>query len=436
MHFALMIDIEIDMEDSQHEDSSEKYESVENNDITGSLDEGRVPHEFFLDKDDFNLNVEDVMKMEFDSVTDAERFYYTYAHGMGFSIRKVTSPDGLQMLEEHAASVYTKNAFSRFQYELRREHLYSCPSGYKPWQGCKAYDLTRYTKPEKEISVVFNPQTQEIKCDCKKFETEGIPCRHAINVMKMENLERIPDFMIVDQWKIEPHARHDSLEEPPLTAEDVEVFRRSSIRLLCNQVAEVASKTPEGYNQAMNSLRELLHNLRTTYKPHSQPEKSSPSARLPVGDPKKVQSKGRKKKKSKTKGDRKVYSCGKCGRQGHSVRTCPDREISMGANFDKVSQDWDNDYDSSDDDIFDTLSLSSTDLDEDLPTQDEVRNEVPRQDNDDKNSHEDSSTKHDTHLDDLREGSFSTLFDLNMTPEDDDGSGPKKKEKKKQHDDE
>ncbi|OMO50454.1 protein FAR1-RELATED SEQUENCE 3-like protein [Corchorus olitorius] len=164
----------------------------------------------------------------------------------------------------------------------------------------------------------------------------------------MENLERNPDSMIVDQWKIEARVRHDSLDEPPLSAEGVEVFRRSSIRLFCNQVAEVASKTPEG---PLTNRRVSLKNL------HLRQD-------FPVGDPKKVQSKGRKKKKSKTKGERKVYSCGKCGRQGHNVRTRPDREISMGVNFEKVSQDWDIDYDSSDDDIFDTLSLSSTDLDE------------------------------------------------------------------------
>ncbi|OMO50450.1 hypothetical protein COLO4_38070 [Corchorus olitorius] len=31
--------------------------------------------------------------MEFDSLTDAERFYYTYAHGMGFSIRRGDTSD-------------------------------------------------------------------------------------------------------------------------------------------------------------------------------------------------------------------------------------------------------------------------------------------------------------------------------------------------------
>ncbi|OMO57343.1 hypothetical protein COLO4_35429, partial [Corchorus olitorius] len=138
-----MIDIEIDMEDGQHEDSSEQSESVENNDITGSLDEGRVPREYFLGKDDFNLNVEDVKKMEFDSLIDAEQFYYTYAHGMGFSMSKGKLRRNLQG-------------------ELTRRELLCSKQGYRedkffhlPNRKCKPKSLSR-CGCEGKFRVVYN----------------------------------------------------------------------------------------------------------------------------------------------------------------------------------------------------------------------------------------------------------------------------------------
>jgi len=48
--------------------------------------------------------------------------------------------------------------------------------------------------------VVYNPSNHVAHCSCKKFECEGIPCRHILCVLKGKGLREMPSYYILNRW--------------------------------------------------------------------------------------------------------------------------------------------------------------------------------------------------------------------------------------------
>ena len=48
--------------------------------------------------------------------------------------------------------------------------------------------------------VVYNASNHVAHCSCKKFECEGIPCRHILCVLKGKGLSELPSFYILHRW--------------------------------------------------------------------------------------------------------------------------------------------------------------------------------------------------------------------------------------------
>ena len=53
---------------------------------------------------------------------------------------------------------------------------------------------------EKVCIVQFNHLNTNISCSCKKFESLGILCCHALRVFSIANLTRIPSQYILKRW--------------------------------------------------------------------------------------------------------------------------------------------------------------------------------------------------------------------------------------------
>ncbi|OMO94996.1 Zinc finger, PMZ-type [Corchorus olitorius] len=110
--------------------------------------------------------------------------------------RPVTRHSHLRELENYVGSVYTERAFARFRREVEREKGLSSRL-VQSFNGVRRYLVMRYMVPNRVVNVSVHDNEGMIKCSCKKFETEGIPCRHAINIMKVEDMVRIPDAMVL-----------------------------------------------------------------------------------------------------------------------------------------------------------------------------------------------------------------------------------------------
>ncbi|XP_021754070.1 protein FAR1-RELATED SEQUENCE 6-like [Chenopodium quinoa] len=70
-------------------------------------------------------------------------------------------------------------------------------------------------KSEEEITdrrrfycVLFNTVTKDVSCDCRKFETFGILCRHIIQVYDQNLVFEIPSKYVLDRWRKDVPRKH------------------------------------------------------------------------------------------------------------------------------------------------------------------------------------------------------------------------------------
>ncbi|XP_024625265.1 protein FAR1-RELATED SEQUENCE 5-like [Medicago truncatula] len=93
-----------------------------------------------------------------------------------------------------AGNVYTPKIFEEFQEEYE-EYQDTCIKVLK--EGL--YAVTNYDNV-KERTVMGNPMEQKVSCDCRRFETHGILCSHALKVLDGMNIKLIPEHYILKRW--------------------------------------------------------------------------------------------------------------------------------------------------------------------------------------------------------------------------------------------
>ncbi|WJX30659.1 hypothetical protein P8452_19175 [Trifolium repens] len=93
-----------------------------------------------------------------------------------------------------AGNIYTPKIFEEFQEEFE-EYQGTCVKNLK--EGL--YVVTNYDN-SKERMVIGNLVDQNVACDCRKFETHGILCNHALKVLDVMNIKLIPHHYILKRW--------------------------------------------------------------------------------------------------------------------------------------------------------------------------------------------------------------------------------------------
>ncbi|GAU26907.1 hypothetical protein TSUD_03100 [Trifolium subterraneum] len=93
-----------------------------------------------------------------------------------------------------AGDVYTPRIFEEFQAEYE-EYQNTCIKDLK--EGL--YAITNYGNPKERI-VMGNPMEQKVSCECRKFETHGILCNHALKVLDVMNIKLISEHYILKRW--------------------------------------------------------------------------------------------------------------------------------------------------------------------------------------------------------------------------------------------
>lgn len=99
-------------------------------------------------------------------------------------------------MEEHARSVLTPFAFRALQHELVLAMQYGInemPDG---------SSLVRHFKNMYgECLVTWKPESEQIQCSCKDFESSGILCRHALRVLVVKNYFQVPERYLLSRWR-------------------------------------------------------------------------------------------------------------------------------------------------------------------------------------------------------------------------------------------
>ncbi|XP_027368138.1 protein FAR-RED IMPAIRED RESPONSE 1-like [Abrus precatorius] len=113
-------------------------------------------------------------------------------------LRYEMSPILIQM-----AKVYTHTVYNLFQQEFA-QFLACCISLRIKTPHLIEYVITKVNQ-QRSWTVIFDSSSTTINCSCKKFETMGILCCHALKVFEANDVKAIPDKYILKRWTKEGH---------------------------------------------------------------------------------------------------------------------------------------------------------------------------------------------------------------------------------------
>ncbi|RVX18438.1 Protein FAR1-related sequence 5 [Vitis vinifera] len=225
----------------------------------------------------------------------------------------------LSILENHAATVYTKESFLKFREEMKNAELFfvvGLVSDHSMW----AYTLSKFRHPNLNWEVQFCPDIVTLKCSCMMFESIGIPCCHMVVVMKVEHLEEIPQLCIMKRWTklAKVYTRSVPVNE---TDNDMDRFvRYGSLSSMCNKLSYFASNTSSSFIEAKNEIENLRARMEELYNYNLKWKKiavDGATGTNQVRDPNIVKTKGNPGKVAMNvqKGRR----CSRCKRVGHTI---------------------------------------------------------------------------------------------------------------------
>ncbi|XP_006663840.1 protein FAR1-RELATED SEQUENCE 5-like [Oryza brachyantha] len=114
-----------------------------------------------------------------------------------------TSPDCTikhSSILQHAAEIYTRKVYK----SLEMEYLDGCNgTSYQEIQCSETlyrFEFILQRIGPKVCIVFLDTSSMELNCSCKKFETMGILCSHAINALDFKNIDRLPERYISKRW--------------------------------------------------------------------------------------------------------------------------------------------------------------------------------------------------------------------------------------------
>ncbi|KAH9648477.1 hypothetical protein KPL70_025597 [Citrus sinensis] len=175
----------------------------------------------------------------------------------------------LQSLEKHAAQLFPLRVFSKVRDEMLRK---GAVIEVKTVKTVKTVDVALYTvtefgTPTTCWNVIQNLQENHIQCSCQMMESVGLPCRHMFHVLKVEQIVKIPDNMVLRRWtkKVNEHNTCRTTK-PEVDTEVSEVARFSALSAACNKMCYNTAKNVEAYANALVEINRLT----LTYEQQSE----------------------------------------------------------------------------------------------------------------------------------------------------------------------
>ncbi|XP_020967686.1 protein FAR1-RELATED SEQUENCE 5-like [Arachis ipaensis] len=105
----------------------------------------------------------------------------------------------LESFEKQAAELYTRNIFKLVKDEIeaaRALNVNECPNS----GDIVEYNTSEYFNQQWKFKVSYNKDKDLFACECRLFETRGLPCSHIFRVLKHRNAKCIPTSLILKRW--------------------------------------------------------------------------------------------------------------------------------------------------------------------------------------------------------------------------------------------
>ncbi|XP_058760399.1 protein FAR1-RELATED SEQUENCE 9-like [Vicia villosa] len=217
----------------------------------------------------------------------------------------------LRALESHAANVYTMEIFKEVRDEIVKAGSLIVKEKLIR-NGFKTYRFTKYCCDNYDVEVVYDGET--LQCECRLWDSHGIPCSHMFGVMKEEHVSLIPTGLILSRWTKDAKIQYLNMNcNGSDDSKMIELARFgaycSAFTAFCNE----ASKREGVYGEIMGDILKL-------HKKYCSTDDPILASNSVVGDPNIVNSKGAPKKR---KNDIKsIRRCSKCNSRTHNARSC------------------------------------------------------------------------------------------------------------------
>ncbi|KAL6222066.1 hypothetical protein ACLB2K_005458 [Fragaria x ananassa] len=167
------------------------------------------------------------------------------------------------MMERQMAEIYTRKIFKKFQVQL-----------WLSW-GCVlevssdndnlcVYKVTERRKDGslKVREVTVDKAVDNVACSCKRFEFEGIVCRHILAYMKWKQTEHLPDHYILKRWTRTAKSNL-TLEEHGKNIDD---FGDDSLLMRQTTLSRIASELIDGALVSIEACKLLEEDFESTRK--------------------------------------------------------------------------------------------------------------------------------------------------------------------------
>ncbi|KAG0544599.1 hypothetical protein BDA96_02G289700 [Sorghum bicolor] len=136
----------------------------------------------------------------------------------------------------HAARIYTPAIFKVFEEQVMQTlncDLFYCGDS----NAEKEYKIKVYGK---EHVVKFSASEVMVKCSCKKFEFVGILCCHALKILDINNIKKIPEQYILNRWTADAKVVH--IKSNSETHEDPKTKLSKRRKELCRMYIYLANR--------------------------------------------------------------------------------------------------------------------------------------------------------------------------------------------------
>ncbi|XP_015932831.1 protein FAR1-RELATED SEQUENCE 5-like [Arachis duranensis] len=105
----------------------------------------------------------------------------------------------LESFEKQAAELYTRNIFKLVKDEIEVAgalNVTECPNS----GDIVEYSTSEYFNQQWEFKVSYNKDKDLFACECRLFETRGLPCSHIFGILKHRNANCVPTSLILKRW--------------------------------------------------------------------------------------------------------------------------------------------------------------------------------------------------------------------------------------------
>ncbi|XP_021737184.1 protein FAR1-RELATED SEQUENCE 6-like [Chenopodium quinoa] len=197
-----------------------------------------------------------------EAYSDANCSKYLRRLVSGFAVEKIfqklyTDAKFQELQKECARMMYCICVEERFTEETIIQYILED----RVWVVPKGSSEGLLTDQRRFYSATFNTLTKDVICDCRKFQTDGIMCRHMIRVLDQNHVADIPDKYIVRRWRKDIARKHTRVKvayhDP---SETIEVHRYNRLMVafesLCDEAVTISDNIVNLVLDKINNMRQ------------------------------------------------------------------------------------------------------------------------------------------------------------------------------------